>query len=109
MKSNSRKKRKKIYKFKAEDFYQILDRQDYRCILTGRELLPENTNSEHIVPLRKGGNHEFNNICHVVAPLSKLKRYYTEEEIVHLAADIIKWKGEDYGYKEIQINFKKKK
>ncbi|MCR1795541.1 HNH endonuclease [Leptospira sp. id769339] len=106
MKSNSKKKKSKIYKFNAKDFYKILNSQEYRCFLTGRELLPENTNSEHIVPLRKGGNHKLNNICHIVTPLSKLKRYYTEEEIVHLAADIVKWKGEEYGYKQF---FKKQR
>ncbi|EMN72538.1 hypothetical protein LEP1GSC100_0443 [Leptospira interrogans serovar Bataviae str. UI 08561] len=50
------------------------------------------------LPLRKGGEHEFKNICLVISPLAKLKRYFTEEEIVHMAADILKFKGEKYGY-----------
>lgn len=104
--TNKRKKPK--YKFLAVDFYKILKQQNNRCFLTGRELLPENTNSEHIVPIRKGGEHEFTNICNIVAPLSKLKRYYTEEEIVKLAADIINWKGKKYGYSSVKKNEKEK-
>lgn len=96
MKSNPKKK---PYKFVAKDFYRLLEIQKWKCFLTGRTLEPENTNAEHIIPLRKGGEHEFKNICFVVEPLSKLKRYYTEEEIVHLAYEIILWKGSKYGYK----------
>ncbi|TGL65943.1 HNH endonuclease [Leptospira sarikeiensis] len=102
------KRKKSKYKFPVEDFYKILKQQDNRCFLTGRELLPENTNSEHIVPVRKGGEHEFTNICNVIAPLSKLKRYYTEEEIVNFAADIINWKGKKYGYSSVKKYEKKK-
>lgn len=87
------------YKFNAKDFYRILDTQNKRCRLTGRELTPENTNAEHILPLRKGGSHEFKNVCLIVEPLSKLKRYYTEDEIIQLAADIISFRGSKFGYR----------
>ncbi|WP_061230770.1 HNH endonuclease [Leptospira weilii] len=94
----SKKDNEKVYKFKAEDFYRILNQQEKKCMLSGRELTPENTNAEHIIPLRRGGKHEQTNICLVVEELSKLKRYYNEEEIVQLAVDIINFKGKDYGY-----------
>ncbi|WP_032929062.1 HNH endonuclease [Leptospira santarosai] len=96
------------YKFTAEDFYRILNNQEKKCMLTGRELTPENTNAEHILPLRRGGKHEKNNICLVVEELSKLKRYYDEEEIVRLAADIINFKGKEYGYTCKKIHKSKK-
>lgn len=96
MKNNPKKK---DYKFVAKDFYKLLEIQEWKCFLTGRTLEPENTNAEHIQPLRKGGEHEFKNICFVVEPLAKLKRYHTEAEIVHLAYEIILWKGPKYGYK----------
>ncbi|EMO99327.1 hypothetical protein LEP1GSC120_2626 [Leptospira santarosai str. 200702252] len=40
--------------------------------------------------------------------LSKLKRYYDEEEIVRLAADIINFKGKEYGYTCKKIHKSKK-
>ncbi len=94
------------FKFRAEHFYKLLNDQKYRCALTNRELTPENTNAEHILPLRKGGKHEPENICLVVDMIGKLKRYFSEEEIVLLASDIIKTKGKKYGY---ELTFKKKR
>ncbi|EMM99130.1 hypothetical protein LEP1GSC021_4721 [Leptospira noguchii str. 1993005606] len=37
-----------------------------------------------------------------------MKRYFTEEEIVHIAADIIKFKGERYGYELERSNGRRK-
>ena len=48
----------KDYKFKAKEFYHLLDKQEYRCALTGRNLTPETTTAEHIVQLQDGGVHE---------------------------------------------------
>ncbi|WP_032913804.1 hypothetical protein, partial [Leptospira santarosai] len=70
-----------------------------KCFLTGRDVYPVDALNEHILPLCKGGEHEFKNTCLIISPLSKLKRYYTEEEIVYISADIIKYKGNKYGYK----------
>lgn len=73
--------------------------QDYKCYLTNRELRPENSNAEHIKPLRAGGKHEAKNICLVDEIVSKLKRYYTVEQIIEVAADIIETRGKEYGFR----------
>lgn len=87
----------KEYKFRAMDFYELLEEQEYRCPLTGRELTPGNTTAEHIVPLRQRGEHCRANIYLVVKTVAKIKRYVAEEELVQLAADIIRTKGAHYG------------
>lgn len=87
------------FKFRSEHFYKLLKEQDYKCYLTNRELRPENTNAEHIKPLRAGGKHEAKNICLVDEMVARLKRYYTVEEIIKLATEIIEARGEEYGYK----------
>ncbi len=84
--------------FRAKHFYELLERQDYKCALTGRELTPENTTAEHIVPLRANGEHSFENIYLVDEQVSKIKRYLTEEEVIDLAADIIERRGRVRGY-----------
>lgn len=86
------------YKFNAKDFRKLLETQKGKCYLTSRELTPENTNAEHILPLRKGGKHKVENICLVIDMVGKLKRYFTEEEIVLMSVDIIKTRGKKYGY-----------
>ena len=97
---------KEKFKFRSKHFYELLNQQKYRCALTNRELTPENTNAEHIQPISKGGKHEVENICLVVDMVGKLKRYFSEEEIVLLASDIIKTKGKKYGFEVISKNRK---
>lgn len=77
------------YVFRAKDFYALLESQNYRCPLTGRELTPETTCAEHIVPLRQGGTHALDNIYLVHDTVAKLKRHYKDSEILELANDII--------------------
>ncbi|MCR1795804.1 MULTISPECIES: hypothetical protein [Leptospira] len=86
------------YKFDPPEFYKKLGSQNEICFLTGRHLSPDSARAEHIKPLRLGGKHDFQNICIVLGPLSKLKRYHTEKEIVEIAFDIVKFKGEKYGF-----------
>ncbi len=92
-------KEKSNYKFKVSDFRDLLESQEKKCGLTGRELTPENTFAEHILPLGKGGSHSKNNIILVIDMLSKLKRYYTTEEIIDIAYDILAYNGKKYGIK----------
>lgn len=75
--------------FRAAHFYALLEQQEYRCALTGRELTPENTSAEHIIPLRKGGKHELANIFLVDDAVAKLKRYYSDEEVILLAHELV--------------------
>ncbi|HMU84599.1 MAG TPA: HNH endonuclease signature motif containing protein [Leptospiraceae bacterium] len=87
------------YTFKSKDFYGLLEKQKFKCPLTGRDLTPETTTAEHILPLKKGGQHALENIYLIDEMASKLKRQYAEEEIVHFAADILKTIGAEYGFK----------
>ncbi|AYV54081.1 hypothetical protein EFP84_00210 [Leptospira kmetyi] len=86
------------YKFKAEHFKSILSKQDFKCYLSGRTLTEENVNGAHITPLNKTGEHKLENICLVIDQLKQLKRYYTDEEIVYLAVDIVNSIGKEYGF-----------
>lgn len=82
-----------------EDFRELLKSQKEKCFLTGRELSPENTYAEHLIPLGKGGFHKKDNIVLVIDMLSKLKRYYTVDEIITMAYDLLAFKGSEYGIK----------
>ncbi len=93
MKGNSRKD----FVFRAQHFYALLDKQKYSCPLTGRELTPENTTAEHIIPLKRGGVHTLANIFLIDDKVAKLKRFMTSEEVVRLAAEIIEASGKQFG------------
>ena len=98
-KINKKTKLKSEYKFKVEDFRELLEKQNKKCYLTGRELTPDTTYAEHIIPLGKGGEHIKENIVLIIDMLSKLKRYYTIEEIIEMAYDLLSNKGSEYGIK----------
>lgn len=92
------------YKLTAKDFYALLDKQQYRCRLSGRELTPENTDGEHILPLEFGGQHQLQNICLIVRNAARLKRHLTEEAVVELCYDILKTRGLEFGFKASKVS-----
>lgn len=89
---------KEGYKFTAKDFYALLETQKYKCPLTNRELTPETTRAELIVPKERGGINEFQNIYLVDKEVAKIKRSMLEKEIIDLAVDIVKTMGKSCGY-----------
>lgn len=86
------------YKFSAKDFYSLLERQKYTCPLTNRELTPETTRAELIIPKERGGQNAFENIYLVDRHVAKVKRSMLENEIFTLAVDIVKTMGKKHGY-----------
>jgi hypothetical protein len=86
------------YKFTAKDFYGLLERQKYTCPLTNRELTPESTRAELIIPKERGGENALENIYLVNREVAKVKRSMLENEIFELALDIVKALGRKRGY-----------
>ena len=84
--------------FRASHFYQLLEKQEYKCALSGRELRPENTRATHAIPLRKDGQHALENIILVDDDVDLLKKNKSIRESVEIAADIIATAGKQYGY-----------
>lgn len=86
------------YKFRAEDFWNLIQGQEYKCALTGRELTPENTEVELRDPAKLDGRGEPDNLYLLIRPLAQMARYTAEREIIELAAAIIETRGGEYGY-----------
>ncbi|TGL59504.1 HNH endonuclease [Leptospira sarikeiensis] len=91
--------------FKKREFQALRKKQNDKCYVTGRDLTSANINGSHIMPIRSGGEHEFENLCLVVEEIREIKRKMTDEELVRISADIIKTLGKKYGY-SIKTNFK---
>lgn len=95
---------KPAYKFAAKDFYALLEKQQYRCALSGRELNPVSTDAEHIQPLEHGGQHIPENIYLIVRDAARLKRHLTEAQVIELCFDILKTRGKEFGYEATKIS-----
>jgi hypothetical protein len=94
-----KKKTNENYRFLSKHFYELLQKQEYRCVYSGRELTPTNTHAVHRIPLSQGGKHELKNIVLIDRDIYYLKKQLTPDQLFYLAVDIIKTIGKENGYK----------
>jgi hypothetical protein len=69
----------------------ILEKQNYRCALTGRDLRNNKFHIDHITPKSKGGLNTLDNWQLIVEEANVFKTDISMEEIIKLARDIAKW------------------
>lgn len=69
----------------------MLERQGYRCALTGRELTPEVAAADHIVPLARGGEHRIANIWIIHQKINAAKGTMLVEEFVSMCRQVVAW------------------
>jgi len=62
---------------------QLLGKQDYRCIYTGKELrIGENASLDHIVPKSKGGDNSILNLQWVDLQINVMKNNMSHQEFI---------------------------
>jgi len=99
------------FKFFAKDFWELMEKQNHKCALTGRKFEPINTEIELREPNLGVGRFEKSNFFLIDKALSALARNLSEDEIIELAAEIIKFRGKEKGYsiKRLKRNGNKSK
>lgn len=73
-----------VSKFNRKDFIDLLEKQKYKCALTGKELVPENSSPDHILSLKNGGNHTIENIQIVLKRINAMKGSLNNKEFIEL-------------------------
>ena len=86
------------FKFFAKDFWELMEKQNHRCALTGRIFEPINTEIELREPNLREGRFEKSNFYLIDKALSALARNLSEDEIIELAVEIIQFWGKEKGY-----------
>ena len=71
----------------------MLESQEYKCALSGRDLTPENCALDHIMPLSRGGAHEIENAHLVTDQVNRAKGVMTAEEFVAMCCDVAETAG----------------
>ena len=71
------------------DLRETLDKQNYRCPLTGDQLTPENCMMDHIVPLCRGGSHSKDNARLTTSEVNKAKGGLLDEEFIALCRKVV--------------------
>lgn len=79
----------KQWKMRAKDFYELLELQNYRCILSGNELEPDTVCLARKIPLAQGGIHSMENSYLVHRDLHPLAKQCSIEQIVEYGHKIL--------------------
>jgi 5-methylcytosine-specific restriction endonuclease McrA len=65
-----------------EELRQLIERQGYRCALTGIDLEPETAELDHVVPVSDGGNHSITNLQVLHKAVNRMKGAMSNDEFV---------------------------
>ncbi|HMN41161.1 MAG TPA: hypothetical protein PKE29_09975 [Phycisphaerales bacterium] len=77
-----------VGKISAKQVMSMVERQQFRCAISGRELTPETASLDHITPLARGGKHELGNVWAVDHQINTAKGTLTVEEFVTMCCDV---------------------
>lgn len=66
----------------------LIESQQYRCALSGRELTPETASLDHALPLSRGGLHDISNVQVLEFRVNAAKGTMTVEEFVAMCCDV---------------------
>lgn len=72
---------------------ELLERQDYRCALSGIELTPETVSIDHIVAVSDGGGDEIENLQLVDMIVNSMKGTMSNYEFKKWCARVAQWNG----------------
>lgn len=73
----------------AKQVLDLVEKQGYRCALSGRELTPETASLDHIVPLSRDGEHALGNLWVVDHQVNAAKGTLTVDEFVAMCKDVV--------------------
>lgn len=68
----------------ADEILQLLEKQKFRCALTGRKLTPDTATLDHILPVCREGPHTIENAQVILKEVNRAKGTMTNEEFVDL-------------------------
>jgi 5-methylcytosine-specific restriction endonuclease McrA len=80
-------------RIRASQILELVERQGYRCALTGRNLTPETASIDHRIPLGAGGRHEIGNLWIVEYVVNLAKGTMSVEEFVAMCRDVVRKYG----------------
>lgn len=66
----------------------LLERQGYRCALTGRQLTPETAALDHIIPIKYGGEHVIENTQVLHKDVNRAKNSMTNVEFAQMCEEV---------------------
>jgi hypothetical protein len=78
-------------KVDAEFLKRLIERQDYRCALSGVVLTPDEAELDHTVPFEQGGKHTRANVQWVHREVNRMKAQMRQVEFVEWCRKVAAW------------------
>lgn len=69
----------------------MLRAQQYRCALSGRQLMPDSASLDHIVAISRGGEHRIENAQVLHKDVNRAKGAMGNEEFLALCREVVAW------------------
>ena len=69
----------------------LLESQQFRCALSGRELNPQNAALDHVVPIRCGGQHVIENTQVLHKHVNRAKGSLARAEFIDMCHEVVRW------------------
>ena len=76
-------------KITASGLQTLVEKQGYRCALTGRSLDPDTASVDHVVPLSRGGVNRMSNVQVLHIDVNKAKGAMTTDEFIDLCKEVV--------------------
>jgi hypothetical protein len=69
----------------------LIEKQQYRCAVSGIELVPEIASLDHIVPVSKGGKHVVDNVVWVHSEINRMKGQLSMDEFISFCNKVVQY------------------
>jgi 5-methylcytosine-specific restriction endonuclease McrA len=73
----------------AKQLRALLERQQYKCAITGWELTPKTASPDHVIPISRGGTHSIENLQIVHARVNVCKGALLMEEFIDVCRAVV--------------------
>ena len=67
----------------------LLQKQCYKCAISGQHLEPSNASLDHVLPISKGGKHEIDNVQWVHQDINRMKGDMTMADFVEMCRMVV--------------------
>ena len=72
---------------------KLIEKQKYRCALSGVELTPETAVLDHVVPITEGGGDDIDNLQWVHEEVNRMKGTMDNDQFIKTVKRIARWNG----------------
>ena len=75
----------------ASDLMTMIEKQEYRCALSGIALTTDSAVLDHIIPVSDGGSNEIGNLQWVDKRVNSMKANMSQDDFIGMCAKVTAW------------------